>query len=146
MADSKVLVATDFSADSELALEQARAHARLTNAAVLLVHVLHRPSQDEGEGMLHEGAYADPSAALTERLKETAEGVRDVACEYALLRGDPAEAILRIADKEGVAMIVMGTHGRSGVFRVLMGSVAEEVIRKAACPVMIVKRPRAAAE
>jgi nucleotide-binding universal stress UspA family protein len=57
--------------------------------------------------------------------------------------GDPAGEIVRIAAEEGVDMIVLGTHGRSGISRMLMGSVAEGVVRRASCPVLV---SRAAAE
>ena len=53
--------------------------------------------------------------------------------------GNPATAIVHLADQEHVDMIVMPTHGRTGLFRLLMGSVAEEVVRKARCPVLTVK-------
>jgi len=58
-----------------------------------------------------------------------------------LLAGDPAEALIRLAQTEDVDMIVMGTHGRRGLTRLLMGSVAEAVVRAAPCPVLTVKQP-----
>jgi nucleotide-binding universal stress UspA family protein len=61
--------------------------------------------------------------------------------ERRLLAGDPAEAIIRLAQTEDVDMIVMGTHGRRGLTRLLMGSVAEAVVRAAPCPVLTVKQP-----
>jgi nucleotide-binding universal stress UspA family protein len=51
--------------------------------------------------------------------------------------GDPAGEIVRIADEEAAEMIVMGTHGRSGMVRMLMGSVAEAIVRRAPCPVLV---------
>lgn len=146
MNKSNVLVATDFSDDAALALNQARAYARMTGAGLLIVHVMQGPTPGEGEGMLHEGAYADQSASLAQQLKELAETVDDVPCQYQLLRGTPAAAILQLASEVPTSMIVLGTHGRSGMARVLMGSVAETVIRRATCPVMIVKQPRSIAE
>jgi len=62
---------------------------------------------------------------------------------HRLTMGDPAGEIVRIAAEEGVEMIVLGTHGRSGMTRMLMGSVAETVVRRASCPVLVY---RAAAE
>jgi nucleotide-binding universal stress UspA family protein len=58
-----------------------------------------------------------------------------------LQEGDPATEILRIAQECKCDLIVMGTHGRTGVARLLMGSVAEHVVRKAECPVLVVKTP-----
>jgi nucleotide-binding universal stress UspA family protein len=62
-----------------------------------------------------------------------------VGYEHRLMIGTPAGAIVHLAEKEGVDMIVMPTHGRTGLVRLLMGSVAEEVVRKAKCPVLTVK-------
>ena len=67
-----------------------------------------------------------------------------ISCEYRLLYGDPAKAILKLADEERPLKIVMSSHGRTGFSRVLAGSVAEEVLREAACEVVIVKKPTAA--
>jgi nucleotide-binding universal stress UspA family protein len=64
-----------------------------------------------------------------------------VVCEHHLLAGDPAEAIIRTAEQEGVDIIVIGTHGRTGLTRLLMGSVAEAIVRRATCPVLTVKQP-----
>ena len=64
-----------------------------------------------------------------------------VPFEHMLLVGDPAQAISETAEKEGCDLIVMGTHGRTGLTRLLMGSVAEAVVRKAKCPVLTVKQP-----
>ena len=62
-----------------------------------------------------------------------------VGYEHRLLIGSPATSIVQLAEREGVDMIVMPTHGRTGLVRLLMGSVAEEVVRKAKCPVLTVK-------
>lgn len=140
MNNTKILVATDFSDDATFAIEQAVANARMTHAEILLVHVAHAPSAKEGEGMLHGGAYADDSAVLEQQLKDSIAAIEGVPCSFQLLRGDPAAEILRVAEAESVAMIVMGTHGRTGIARMLMGSVAEKVVRRAMCSVLIVKR------
>jgi len=138
----KVLVATDFSNDSQLAVQQARAHAQLTGASILIVHVVQGPATVQGEGMLHDGAYADESAPALRRLLDIADVITDAPTEVRVLRGEPSDAILRAAEDANVSMIVMGTQGRTGVARVLMGSVAEQVVRNASCPVLIVKRPK----
>ncbi len=64
-----------------------------------------------------------------------------VPVDRRLLVGDPATEIVRIAEEEPCDVVVMGTHGRTGLGRLLMGSVAEEVLRKAPCPVLTVKSP-----
>jgi nucleotide-binding universal stress UspA family protein len=67
-----------------------------------------------------------------------------VSYEHRLMAGDPAEAIVDLAVAEGVEMIVLATHGRTGLMRMLMGSVAEVIVRKAQCPVLTVKAPQTA--
>jgi nucleotide-binding universal stress UspA family protein len=65
----------------------------------------------------------------------------DVGFAQRLLCGKPADEIVRCAEEEGVDMIVMGTHGRRGLSRLLMGSVSEAVVRRAPCPVLTIKLP-----
>jgi nucleotide-binding universal stress UspA family protein len=65
-----------------------------------------------------------------------------VAVEQRLAEGDPAAEILHLATDTGCDMIVLGTHGRTGLDRLLMGSVAEQIVRKAPCPVLTVKAPQ----
>jgi nucleotide-binding universal stress UspA family protein len=77
-----------------------------------------------------------PTQARLERLKPASDQVR---VTHRLLRGDPAGEILKLADAETADLIVLGTHGRGGLGRLLMGSVAEAVLRKAPCPVLTVK-------
>ena len=66
-----------------------------------------------------------------------------VPCEYRLTMGDPAGEVVRIAGDEGCEMIVMGTHGRTGLSRLLMGSVAEQIVRRAPCAVLIYRETTA---
>ena len=63
-----------------------------------------------------------------------------VSCSHQMVFGDPATEIVRVAKAERADMIVMSTHGRTGLSRVLMGSVAEKVVRRAPCPVVIFKQ------
>jgi nucleotide-binding universal stress UspA family protein len=83
------------------------------------------PATEDLRRMLHEIKPADPA----------------VEYEHHLVTGDPAAAVARLADAEGVDLIVMGTHGRTGLTRLLMGSVAEAVVRRAKCPVLTFKQP-----
>jgi universal stress protein A len=83
----------------------------------------------------------------TERL-ETLMGQQEAKRyrpEYAVRIGAPADEIVRYADSRDIDLIVMGTHGRSGVAHMVMGSVAEKVVREAPCPVLVVRQPRASA-
>jgi len=80
-------------------------------------------------------------AMLDHKLHQVAVPGSQVKVEHRLVEGFAAEAILQAAEESKADMIVMGTHGRTGFNRLLMGSVAEEVLRKAACPVLTVKAP-----
>lgn len=141
MSKPKILCSTDFSPSSDLALEHAGIYARAAGAVLIIVHVQEEISTSAGEGMLHSGVRPDNPQTLTRRL----EGIvpdSGIEYEHRLLRGKPADEIIRLATDEGVSLIVMGTQGRTGVGRLLMGSVAEEVLRRAPCPVLTVKLPR----
>ncbi|MGE3180401.1 MAG: universal stress protein [Phycisphaerae bacterium] len=139
MTQGKVLFATDFSESSEMALAQVRAFAAAQNASILAVHVLSVPSSTTGEGMLHHGTAFDSQETAERKLRAVSDALGDIPHETRLLRGDPADEILKVATTEGVSMIAMGTVGRTGISRLLLGSVAEEVMRKAQCPVLTLR-------
>jgi nucleotide-binding universal stress UspA family protein len=122
-----VLFATDFSAASEEAARVAREMARQWGARLHVVHVV-PPVTDPGWGADQLKRLAGPPA----------EGIQ---IETALLSGRPARAILSYARDKGVGLIVLGTHGRTGVSRAMLGSVAESVVRMAHCPVLTVPGP-----
>lgn len=143
MSASTILVATDFSEMSRFALEYATTQAKMTGAKVLIVHAYSVPIPDQGEGMLHSGVDVEDVEEAEQRLQEIKPPVAGVEFEHRLVKGEPAKEILRLARDESAALIVMGTHGRTGLMRVLMGSVAERVIREATCPVVAVKVPGA---
>jgi nucleotide-binding universal stress UspA family protein len=138
-----ILHPTDFSDCSEASLHVARLLARDTGARLVLYHVT--PFDVAFEGTL--AGVGDPGAdrAHLEAIRGRMEGP-DLKCplEARLGRGEPAAELLRAVDEVGADLIVMGTHGRSGLGRVLMGSVAESVLRRAPCPVLIARSaPRA---
>ncbi len=142
MARPIILVPTDFSTASDAVFPHAEALAKQKSASLLILHV-EEPPLAYGGGELYYG-LPEPNS---ERILKMLEGVRPadqtVAFTHRLAMGDPAGEIVRIAAEEGVEMIVLGTHGRSGMARMLMGSVAETVVRRAPCPVLVY---RAAAE
>jgi nucleotide-binding universal stress UspA family protein len=86
-----------------------------------------------------------PPGGVREAISEQLAGVRaadpTLPVEHRLEVGDPVAEILRVAQESKCDLIVMGTHGRTGLAHLLMGSVAEKVVRKAACPVLVVKTP-----
>jgi len=141
MSNATIVVATDFSNGSNRALEYAATSAKTTGAKLLIAHVRSIPDLEDGEGMLHAGVERDNDDALQSRLQSLKPDIEGVAYEHRLLRGDAAEQIIQLAKDENAALIVMGTHGRTGLMRLLMGSVAEEVVRQATCPVLTIKIP-----
>ncbi len=140
----RILHPTDFSERSDNAFRLACALARDHNAPLLVLHV-EAPAVIYGEGMM-----AAPPPRYTEDLRQQLRAVQAhdprIVLEHKLVEGDPATEILRVAAEADCDLIVMGTHGWTGLRRLLMGSVAETVVRKAPCPVLTVKTPFAAAE
>ncbi len=118
----EILVATDFSDEAEAALRYAIDYARRFGARLHLLHVF---SQGEVE----------VTRLLADAAALAAPGVPVIVSSTG---GDPAEEILRYAQRHPVDLIVVGTHGRSGFSRVLLGSVAERVLRGATRPVLTV--------
>lgn len=119
----QVVFATDYSDTSRAAGRTAADLARHFRARLHVVHVV-PPVTDPGAPGALAGAVADLGPGL------------DVVT--AVVTGLPAREIVAYAERHGAEMIVMGTHGRTGVSRVLLGSVAEAVVRRARCPVLTV--------
>ena len=140
MKADKILFPTDFSESSDAAMRYATVLARDTGAELIIAYV-HEPAAAYAAGDM----VVDVGMAAEDRLLEQLETVTpadlDVPHRYQLMHGDPIGEIVRLADEEQVDMIVMGTHGRTGLTRLLMGSVAEAVVRRANCPVLTVKHP-----
>jgi nucleotide-binding universal stress UspA family protein len=133
----KILFPTDFSTSEQAALDMATALARDRGAKLLIVHVEEPPIAYGGE--LYYGIDEPDRKEIQRMLSEVVPLDASVGYEHRLLMGNPATAIVHVAEKENVDMIVMPTHGRTGLLRLLMGSIAEEVVRKAKCPVLTVK-------
>jgi nucleotide-binding universal stress UspA family protein len=132
-----ILHPTDFSERSNDAYRLACALARDYNARLLIVHVVPPVAAAVGDlvwtGPVDYQEVKDKLLGL--------EGPDPARVERWLEEGDPASEILRLAREGRCDLIVMGTHGRRGLGRLLMGSVAETVLRKAPCPVVTVKAP-----
>jgi nucleotide-binding universal stress UspA family protein len=123
---------TDFSEPSQYALRLACSLASDAGARLLLLHVVPTSLAAEKRGFGEE---------LGEELNRMKMPKTHLPVERRLEEGDPVTRILGIAEEESCDLIVMGTHGRTGLGRILMGSVAEQVMRKATCPVLTVKMP-----
>lgn len=134
-----ILHPTDFSPSSEHAFHLACSLARDHGARLIVLHVAIPPVVGYGGTMTPppEGDWE----ALEEQLRHVQTPDATISVEHLLREGDPVAEILRVAEESKCDLIVMGTHGRRGAARLLMGSVAEHVVRKAACPVLVVKTP-----
>jgi nucleotide-binding universal stress UspA family protein len=135
---SKILYPTDFSTMGQTALEMATSLARDRDATLIIMHV-EEPPIAYGGGELYYGIEEPDREELKRMLAAVVPGDPEIPCDHRLVIGTPATAIVETAEQENVELIVMATHGRTGLLRVLMGSVAEEVVRKAKCPVLTVK-------
>jgi nucleotide-binding universal stress UspA family protein len=130
-----ILHPTDFSESSELACAKAVELAKQCGAKLTILHAYANPA-------LVEGAWPipDPGPELNEALSAVASDEPTVAIERVLRVGTAAEEIVEYARWHDCDLIVMGTHGRTGLWHLLMGSVAEKVIRFAKCPVMVISQ------
>jgi universal stress protein A len=137
MKFKKILFATDFSAASQAAFEYASALARDAGALLLIVHVEEPPAAFAAGEMLV--IQSDVPSPELRRMLETLVPQGGVRHEHHLAIGPPADEIVRLAEELQADLIVVGTHGRQGFSRLLTGSVAELVLRRAQCPVLAVK-------
>lgn len=142
-----ILHPTDFSERSHNAFELACSLAHQHQAQLILVHVIAVPAPPPlpyNEAGL--GAVEDSEEAITQRMEDLRGSHSNLTIEYVLAESDrPADEIVRVAEDMDADLIVMGTHGRTGLTRALMGSVAEAVVRHAPCQVITVRDRQAAA-
>ncbi len=130
-----ILHPTDFSERSTWAFRLACALAHDLGAGLIVLHVAPPPAPDPN-GMLKK-----EYERLWDALVQVRAGEPAIQLEHQFRPGEPAEEILHMARASKCDLIVMGTHGRTGLSRLLMGSVAEAVLRQAPCPVLTVKAP-----
>ena len=142
MPQKTFLVPTDFSPCAEAALKQAIELGRGTDTRILLVHAYAMPLVGPYDGAIVPNGDVIASIEMAAR-----RGLTDLATRYAdcgvpiktvLKNGDARDFILSMAKEEDAALIVMGTHGRNGIARALLGSVAERIVRTSATPVLTV--------
>jgi len=139
---AKILVPTDFSVCADAALDRAIQVAKLAGGEVHLLHVYEIPT------LAGEASIALPQEILDQLRENAKQGIAERISKLAaagvtasghVVCDSPLRAILDTVAKEHVDLIVMGTHGRTGLKHVLFGSIAERTVRLAACPVMTVK-------
>jgi universal stress protein A len=140
---SRILFATDLEGHDHTALEYASSLAASFNAELHVVYVADVVATGTYGGFDSPPAFYFEEVTrqqLEERLGKVTPTASGVPCIHHFRTGNPSEEIVNVAQKEGMDFIVMASHGRRGVTRVLLGSVAENVLRHATCPVLIVKQ------
>ena len=139
----KILVPTDFSASSKAALDYAAVIAEAFQSEIALIHVIDSLAYSVTDTLIvvdHQAALKATAEALIDNLyKECIE--RGLSATKAVVDGTPYREIIKKAEAEQVDLIVMGTHGRTGFERLLLGSVAEKVVRMSSAPVLTVRSP-----
>lgn len=145
----KILTAVDFSESSDHAFEYALTLARQFQAELTVLHVINEPVDLRGFYVPHISFEQ-----LEKEIEEGAEKMMETFCQTrmggftgyttAITTGIPYEEILRKAQESGTSLIVMGTHGRTGIDHLIFGSTAERVVRSAACPVLTIRLPAGA--
>lgn len=145
---SKILTAIDFSENSECAFDYALTLATQFNAELTIIHVINEPVDLRGFYVPHISFEQ-----LEKEIEESAVKMMETFCseklgvfsnyKTSIVTGIPYDEITSAAVKLDASLIVIGTHGRTGLDRLLFGSTAERVVRSAGCPVLTVRFPSA---
>lgn len=143
-----ILLPTDFSECAGYALPAAASLARMWRARLICLHVIEPIMPTVGWTPIAEPL---PVADISEQIEDSAarelpkvarhEECAGLAVEDVITRGEAASEIVRVAKERAVDLVVISSHGRTGIDRMLFGSTAEAVVRYAHCPVLVVKPP-----
>jgi nucleotide-binding universal stress UspA family protein len=143
MTAQHILVPTDFSAYADQALNYAIALAQALQARLTLLHVFHLSPLSVGDMLpaVLAATLQEMETKAQQRMQATLARIHHAGLQVdsAIIEGMPLQTILDTAQAREVDLIVMGTHGRTGLTHVLMGSVAEKVVRLAPCPVLVTR-------
>lgn len=136
-----ILIPTDFSDGSQAAVEYARLMATAFGARIIVVHVIESVTYLMTESLQWVDVYRRVKTAVEPVLAELVTSLQQqgIAASSSLVQGAADEEIVAQARAQHADLIIMGTHGRRGMSRVLTGSVAERVVRTAPCPVLTVR-------
>jgi nucleotide-binding universal stress UspA family protein len=145
LAIKNILHPTDFSSRSDLSFRLACSLARDYGARLLVMHVVEVPTAVYGEGIILPPPEESWKVAR-DKLNQMQLQHPNLQLDHLLVEGSPVPEILRVANEFKFDVIVMGTHGRTGLSRALMGSVTERVLRKAPCPVVSVKEQQSVSQ
>lgn len=135
---NRILVATDGSKFSQAAVEKAIDFALSYGSELIIISVVDVPAEFYGEAPEAWDRLVEKAHTYLKQAKKTAES-RGITCSTMVKESQTWQAIVEAADKERIDTIVIGSHGKTGLKRLLMGSVAEKVIGHAPCPVLVVK-------
>lgn len=135
----RIAVAIDFTPASDAALLRAVSLARALSAELDVLHVWEAPIGIAAPGFLIPDAYSDATARAELDGEIARLAAQGVPARPHLLTGAAADEILRFTVQNELELLVMGTHGRRGIGRLALGSVAEHVLREASCPVVTVR-------
>ena len=142
----KILTAIDFSENSDYAFEYALTLAKQFQAELTIMHVINEPVDLRG--------FYVPHISFEQLEKEIEDGAEKMMAKFCqtkmgdftgystqVVAGIPYEEVLRKAEEIGASLIVLGTHGRTGIDHLIFGSTAERVVRSATCPVLTIRMP-----
>lgn len=138
-----ILCAVDFSEPSDAAVRYAAELAQKTGARLHLLHAFQIPmlALPDGAVMPSPEWTASASSRLQKGLDEIADGLEGLEAQTHLVEGLPHTEVERFATENGVDLVVLGTHGRTGLAHLLLGSVAERIVRLSSVPVITVPSP-----
>jgi universal stress protein A len=142
----KILTAIDFSESSDLAFDYALTLARQFQAELTVMHVINEPVDLRG--------FYVPHISFEQLEREIEDGAEKMMAKFCqakmgdfsryttvVVAGIPYEEVIRNAQETGASLIVLGTHGRTGIDHLIFGSTAERVVRSATCPVLTIRKP-----
>jgi nucleotide-binding universal stress UspA family protein len=144
----RILVAVDFSDESSLARDWAIMLAKTQpGASITLCHVLNQTMSPVGPDAMVFVQSDQEERMAKARMEEWKQHIpSEIPARVIVTQGPPASEIIRVAEKERSQLILLTTHGRRGLSRVLHGSVSEEVVRTASCPVLVLHLTRSTLE
>src|SRR5690242_9196710 len=145
-----ILVPHDFSSSANHAAAIARDESKLHGARLLLLHVIDLPTAIKPDTVIVPDATGAPVNVREYAVSSAEAHLQDIVARLAkdgvtatsfVRVGNPVDEITRFIDEEKISLVVMGTHGRTGLQHLLVGSVAERVVRMATCPVLTIRHP-----
>ena len=132
----RILCPIDFSEFNQIANRHASILAKATGARIIYLHICLPDAYRTPAELVHQ---QEEDEEVRNKLKAFQPTEPDIEASWVVEYGIPAERIIHYANENDIDLVVMGTHGRTGLLRVLMGSVAETVVRQAECPVLAIK-------